>query len=68
MKTKIFEDYGCVVTSEDGQLFVYFDSGQSSGSKYLRGRIDQEMYEKLIKSEKDAYEVILNLPTELAEY
>ncbi len=62
MKQKIFENYGCVVTNEDGQLFVYFDSGQSSGSVYLKAVIDKKMYEKLIKSEKDAYEVIVNLP------
>lgn len=62
MEQKIFENYGCVVTNEDDQLFVYFDSGQSSGGAYLKAIIDKKMYEKLIKSEKDAYEVIINLP------
>ena len=62
MSTKLFADFGVEVFEEEGILFVYFDTGESASGYYCKGRITEEMFKKLVLSEKDAYEVIINLP------
>lgn len=62
MSTKIFADFGVEVFEENGELFVYFDTGESASGYYCKGKITREMLSKLMSSEKDAYEVIISLP------
>jgi len=61
MEHKIFDDYGCVILKRDGELFICYESGESSGSRLIEKRISIEDAEKAMLSEKDAYELILKL-------
>ena len=61
MKVKIFSDFGCEIFEEYGKYCIYYDSGESSGSKLKRREISFSDVEKVKKSERDAYEVILSV-------
>ena len=56
---KVFEGFGCEIIDQNGELYICYDSGQSAGGKLLENKITSLEAEKAMKSEKDAYEVIL---------
>ena len=59
MEKRIFEGFGCTIIERDGKFFVRYDSGESSGSRTVENRITSDECTKAMKSERDAYEVIL---------
>ena len=59
--TLIFSNYGCEVFIEDDKYYVFYDSGESSGSHLVKKQISKNDFEKIKKSEEDAYEVLLRL-------
>ena len=61
MKNLIYSSGGCDVFDEDGELFVYYDSGESAGSVYLRSKLNIEQFEKFKKSSDDACQVLVFL-------
>jgi hypothetical protein len=61
MMTLIFSNYGCEVFMEDNKYYVCYDSGESSGSQLIKKHISKDDFEKIKKSEKDAYAVLLKL-------
>lgn len=61
MKKLLFSDYGCDVYQEESSKYVYFDSGESIVSKLLKAKLNDDFFDKLKKSEQDAYEVLLLL-------
>ena len=56
---KIFTGYGCTVLERNGQFYIQYDSGESSGASLLEIEITSGEVERANKSEQDAYEVIL---------
>lgn len=63
MEHKIFDDYGCVILNRDGEIFIRYDSGESSGSRLIEKKISIEDAQKAMLSEHDAYELILRIQT-----
>ncbi|MGE0497375.1 MAG: hypothetical protein AB7I35_15275 [Ramlibacter sp.] len=55
----VFESYGCVVLKRGERHFVRYESGEAVGSVTMECPITNGQLEKLRRSEKDAYEVIL---------
>ena len=61
MRTTIFDQYGLrIVESEDG-LIAEYDSGESAGSHLQVKAISPSQAERAMKSEHEAYLVILEL-------
>lgn len=56
----INEKYGCQILERDGILFIRFDEGEIVVNT-VEYEITKVQAEKAMKSEKDAYEVILSL-------
>lgn len=54
----IFNDYGCKVLRKNNQIIVEYDSG-GSASKMVEAEITEEELYELMKSEQDAYKVLL---------
>jgi len=61
MKKRVFEGYGCEIVERSGEYFIRYDSGESSGSKILEKPISFADIQKVMLSEKDAYQVILRI-------
>jgi hypothetical protein len=58
-KKLVFSDYGCEIFKQDEKFFIVYDSGESAGSKLIEKEINYQEYQQAIKSEHDAYLVIL---------
>ena len=60
MEKLVFEGYGCQIFNRKGRYFISYDSGESSGSRQIENEITSEELEQAMRSEQDAYDVILN--------
>lgn len=60
MEKIISEKFGCQIIKRDKKIFIRFDGGHIA-IKMVEYEITQEEAEKAIFSERDAYEVILNI-------
>jgi len=56
---KIFDDFGCEILERNGVFYICFDSGESAGSSLVELQITRDEVEKAMRSEMDAYRVIL---------
>lgn len=55
----IFENYGCRILLKNERYFIQYDSGESSGSRLIENEISYEQALVAMKSEMDAYRIIL---------
>lgn len=55
----ILERFGCKIVKRKDKLFIQYDNGQSA-SWIVENEITLNEAEKVLLSEKDAYEVILD--------
>lgn len=58
MDKVIFENFGIVVIERNGKFYVQYDSGESA-SRMIEKEITEAEAEKAMKSERDAYEMLL---------
>lgn len=63
MDSIVFSGFGCTILCRDGRYFIRYDSG-GIASWLLENEISTADVEKAMKSEKDAYEVILSAERE----
>jgi len=56
---KIFDDFGCEIIEKGDLFYICFDSGESAGSRLVELQITKDEVEKAMRSEMDAYRVIL---------
>lgn len=63
MDSIVFSGFGCTILCRDGRYFIRYDSG-GIASWLLENEIPTTDVEKAMKSEKDAYEVILSAERE----
>jgi hypothetical protein len=55
----VFEGNGVTVVRRNRVLMVRYESGESAGSTTREDRISEEEVEKIMRSEQDAYKVLL---------
>lgn len=61
MSDPIFSDYGIRIVREGGRLVAEYDSGESAGSHLVRHYISQAQAEQAMRSEHDAYLLVISL-------
>lgn len=59
MIKKIFGGFGYEIIKRGDAYFISYDSGESAGSKLKENEISLADVKKAMKSEKNAYEVIV---------